>query len=128
MPPHQIQSPVWSLRKGCWTFAPSLNFESASGSVVLVAGGRMMRMLGRGGAVVLLGGRMMRMLGRGLPGGSGGVRGVGGCCPAIFTSLLGVGGGCASFLPRSLWWDWRWWGWGGVGLEEGVRSLLARVR
>ena len=22
MPSHQIQSPVWSLRKGCWTFAP----------------------------------------------------------------------------------------------------------
>ena len=25
MPSHQIQSPVWSLRKGCWTFAPFLN-------------------------------------------------------------------------------------------------------
>ena len=25
MPSHQIQSPVWSLRKGCWTFAPFSN-------------------------------------------------------------------------------------------------------
>ena len=31
MPPHQIQSPVWSLRKGCWTFAPLLNSGYASG-------------------------------------------------------------------------------------------------
>ena len=25
VPSHQIQSPVWSLRKGCWTFAPFSN-------------------------------------------------------------------------------------------------------
>ena len=25
VPSDQIQSPVWSLRKGCWTFAPFLN-------------------------------------------------------------------------------------------------------
>ena len=25
MPSHQIESPVWSLRKGCWTFAPFSN-------------------------------------------------------------------------------------------------------
>ena len=37
----------------------------------------MMRMLGPGGAVVMMGGRMTRMLGPGLPGGSGGVRGIG---------------------------------------------------
>ena len=37
----------------------------------------MMRMPGPGGAVVMMGGRMTRMLGPGLPGGSGGVRGVG---------------------------------------------------
>ena len=24
VPSYQIQSPVWSLRKGCWTFAPFL--------------------------------------------------------------------------------------------------------
>ena len=37
----------------------------------------MMRMPGPGRAVVMMGGRMTRMLGLGLPGGSGGVRGVG---------------------------------------------------
>ena len=37
----------------------------------------MMRMPGPGGAVVMMGGRMTRMLGPGLPGGSGGVRGLG---------------------------------------------------
>ena len=31
VPSHQIQSPVWSLRKGCWTFAPFLNPGYASG-------------------------------------------------------------------------------------------------
>ena len=31
MPPHHIQSPVWSLRKGCWTFAPFLNSGYPSG-------------------------------------------------------------------------------------------------
>ena len=36
----------------------------------------MMRMHGPGGVVVMMGGRMKRMLGPGLPGGSGGVRGV----------------------------------------------------
>ena len=25
VPSHQIQSPVWSLRKGCWAFAPFSN-------------------------------------------------------------------------------------------------------
>ena len=37
----------------------------------------MMSMPGPGVAVVMMGGRMTRMLGPGLPGGSGGVRGVG---------------------------------------------------
>ena len=37
----------------------------------------MMRMPGPGGVVVMLGGRITRMLGQGLPGGSGGMRGVG---------------------------------------------------
>ena len=31
VPSHQIQSPVWSLRKGCWTFAPFLNSGYAWG-------------------------------------------------------------------------------------------------
>ena len=38
----------------------------------------MMRMPGPGGPVVMMGGRMTRMLGLGSPGGSVGVRGVGG--------------------------------------------------
>ena len=51
----------------------------------------MMRMLGPGGAVVVAGGRMMRMLGAGLSGGSGGMQGVGRllcCCP------FRLAGGC----------------------------------
>ena len=47
------------------------------GWAVVVMGGRMTRILGPGGAVVMVGGRMTRMLGLGLPGGSGGMRGVG---------------------------------------------------
>ena len=31
VPSHQIQSPVWSLREGCWTFAPFSNPGYASG-------------------------------------------------------------------------------------------------
>ena len=31
VPSHQIQPPVWSLRKGCWTFAPFSNSGYASG-------------------------------------------------------------------------------------------------
>ena len=31
VPSHQIQSPVWLLQKGCWTFAPFLNPGYASG-------------------------------------------------------------------------------------------------
>ena len=31
VPSHQIQSPVWSMRKGCWTFAPFSNPGYASG-------------------------------------------------------------------------------------------------
>ena len=85
----------------------------------------MMGMLGPGGVVVVVGGGMMRMLGTSLLGGSGGLPGLGGCCPAVFSGF--VRGGCASFSSRSLGWDWRWWGSAGVGLEEGVRSLLARI-
>ena len=38
VPSHQIQSPVWSLRKGCWTFAPFSNPGYALGGAC--AGGR----------------------------------------------------------------------------------------
>ena len=75
-------------------------------------------MLGPGGVVVVVGGRMMRMFGPGLPGRSWGCGGLGGCCPAISSGSLGVGGGCAFFLYGSLGWDSRRWGWGRVGLEE----------
>ena len=66
-------------------------------------------MPGPGGVVVMMGGRMTRMLDPGLPGGSGGVRGVGrsllsrlgwGRVPLFLVSLAWVGlevaglGGC----------------------------------
>ena len=60
----------------------------------------MMRMPGPGGAVVMMRGRMRRMLGPRLPGGSGGVRGVGrsllfrlgwGRVRPFFVSLASVG-------------------------------------
>ena len=81
----------------------------------------MMRMLGPGGGGVQRRGRRVGREGR------GGCEGLGGCCPAVFSGLLGAGSGCASFAPRSLWRDWRWWDWGDVGLEEGGCSLLAGV-
>ena len=87
----------------------------------------MMRMLGPGGVVVVVGGRMIRMLCPGLPGGLRGCGGLGGCCPAVFSGLLLVWGGCTPFPSRSLGWDWRWWCWGGMGLEERVRALLVRI-
>ena len=40
VPSHQIQSPVWSLRKGCWTFAPFSNPGYASGASGGAGGGR----------------------------------------------------------------------------------------
>ena len=49
----------------------------------------MMRMLGPVGAVVVVGGRMMRMLGPGLPGGSGGLRGIGRLLPCRLFWLAG---------------------------------------
>ena len=94
MPSHQIQSPVWSLRKGCWTFAPFSNPGYALGGGC-AGGGRdddEESWSGWGGGsggreddedacsgwgVVLVGGRMTRMLGLGSPVGSGGMRGVG---------------------------------------------------
>ena len=47
------------------------------GGAVVVMGGRMTRMLGPGRVMVVVGGGMTRMLGLGLPGGSGGMPGVG---------------------------------------------------
>ena len=61
------------------------------GGAVVVIGGRMMRMLGPAGAVVVVGGRMTRMLGLGLPGGSGGMRGMG----RSLLFRLGLGAGAA---------------------------------
>ena len=75
-------------------------------------------MLGPGGVVVVVGGRMIRMVG-----GAAGVWEV----LALPSFLAWFGGRFTSFPSRSLGWDWRWWGWGGVGLEEGLRSLLARI-
>ena len=115
VPSHQIQSPVWLVPKGCWTFAPFLNCWYVCGWG-RPGGGRQDdedTWSGWGGG----GGRR----GDDQDAGSGLAGRVG------FPGLLGVEGECASFPPRSLWWNWRWWGWGGIGLEEGVRSLLARV-
>ena len=61
----------------------------------------MMRMLDPGGGVVVVGEKMMRMLGPGLPGGSGGMRGVGRllpCCP------FWLGWGRARLFSVSLAW------------------------
>ena len=101
VPSHQIQSPVWSLRKGCSTFAPS----SISGYALGCAGACGGReddedaWSGWGGGG---GGRKddedaWSGFARRVGGGCGGLEG---CCPAVFSGLFGVGGGCASFLPR----------------------------
>ena len=88
---------------------------------VPVAGGRMMKTLGQAGGGVQWGGRRVG------PEGRGGCGRVEGCCAAVSSGLLGARGRCACFSSRSLRRDWRWWDWGGVGLEEGVSSLLAGV-
>ena len=61
----------------------------------------MMRMFGPGGVLVVVGGRMMRMLGPGLPGGSGGVRGVWGLLPCL---LFWLGWGRLRLFSVSLAW------------------------
>ena len=126
VPSHQIQSPVWSLRKGGWTFAPFLNSRYASG---------------RGGAG---GGREDDEHAWSKGGGYGGRREddegawsgfaarVGGgagswevvALPA-FLALLGAG--APLFRLARLGGIGGGGGWGGVVLEEGVRSLLARI-
>ena len=68
---------------------------------------------------------MMRMLGRGLPGLSGGVRGVG---RLLFCRLFWLGWEQVRPFSVSLAWvRLEVVGLGGRGLEEGVRSLLARI-
>ena len=120
---HQIQSPVWSLRKGCWTFALFLNPEYASGGGGACGGREDDEDAWSGWGGGNDGREDDEDAWSGLAGWvGGGCGGFGGCC---FSSL--VGGGCAPFPSRSLGWDWRWWGWGNVGFEEGVRCLLARI-
>ena len=123
LPSHQIQSPVWSLRKGCWTFTPSSNpgYASGGGSA---GGGREDdedAWSGWGGGND---GReddedAWAGFARWVGGGAGGWE------VAAFLALFR--GGRAPFPSRSLGWDRRGWGWGGVGLEEEVRSLLTRI-
>ena len=60
-----------------------------------------MWMLHPGGVVVVVGGRMMRMLGPGLPGGSGGVREVGRLLPY---RLFWLGWGWVRLFSVSLAW------------------------
>ena len=128
VPSHQIQSPVWLLRKDCWTFAPFLKSGYASGWGGACGGreddGDAWSGWGGGG-----GGREDdEDAWSGFPGRVGaGCGGLGGSCTAVFSGLLRVGGGRASFLSRSLGWDGRWWGWGGEGLEERMCGLLARI-
>ena len=59
--------------------------------------------------------------------GWGGCGGPGGYHIAIYAGLLGARGRCAPFYWCSLRRDWRWWDRKGVGLEEGVCSLLVGV-
>ena len=77
----------------------------------------MMRMLGPGPVVVVVGGSMMRMLGPGLPGGLGGLRGVGRLLPCRLFWLAG-GWGQVRLFSVSLAWEGlelvglgRAWGW-----------------
>ena len=114
--------PCGRCRKGCWTFVPFWNSGYVSGW-----GGACSRReddedaWSRWGGGVQRGGRRVSREGREV------CRAFRGCCPAVFSGLFGARGGCTSFPPHSLWRDWRWLGWGGVGLGEGVRCLLARV-
>ena len=59
--------------------------------------------------------------------GWGGSGGVGGCRLAVYFGLLGARGGRALFAPCSLRWDWRWLDCKGMGLEQGVCTLLVGV-
>ena len=87
------------------------------GGAGVMMGGRMTRMLGPGGAVVMMGGRMTRMLGLGLPGGSGGMRGVG--RSLLFRSGWGLVHPFFVLLA--------WEGLEVAGFEEGLRCLLAQI-
>ena len=128
VPSHHIESPVWSLQKGCGTFAPFLNSGYA---------------LGWGGAG---GGREDDEDAWSGWGGAGGGRkddedawsglvervggGVGGWEVGALLSFLacwGLGAGAPLFHLARFGGTGGGGAWGGVGLEEGVRSLLARV-
>ena len=74
---HQIQSPVWSLRKDCCTFAPFSNPGYASGGGGAGGGREDDEDAWSGWGGCNDGGGTTRMLGLGSPGGSGRVRGAG---------------------------------------------------
>ena len=87
-----------------------------------------MRMLGPEGVVLVVGGTMMRMLGPGLPEGSGRVRGVGRWLPCrLSLACVGLGAGAPLFRLARLGGTGVGGAGGGVGFEEGLRSLLAWV-
>ena len=108
MPTHQIESPVWLLRRGCWTPVPFWIVGMLRAEAVPEMGERMTRLSGRRG----LGGPAGRT-----PGGGGGgavvgearavLWGLAGYPLAAFFGLLGARGGCASFPSCSLWPVWR---------------------
>ena len=103
VPSHLIQSPVWSLRKGCWTFAPFSNPGYASGGGG-AGGGREDdedAWSGWGGGND--GREDDEDAWSGFAGWVGG--GFGGSGGRCFSGL--VGGECAPFLSRSLGWDRR---------------------
>ena len=110
VPSHQIQSPLWSLRKAA---GPSRLFRVLSTLQV--------------GAVLVAGGRMMRMLSLCLAGGSGGLRGVWRLLPCRLSWFAGGWGRRRLFSVPLAWMGLEGVGLGGLGLEEGVRSLLALV-
>ena len=122
VPSHQLQSPVWSLRKGCSSFAPFLNSGYASGWGGAGCGREddedaCSRWGGGSGGREDDEDAWSGFWGR-VGGGAGGCEVV-----ALLSFLAWLGAGAPLFhLAR-----WSWWGWGGVGLEEGVRSLLARI-
>ena len=89
---HQIQSPVWLLRRGCWTLLRFRKCGYASGW-----GGACDQREDDEDA-----------WSRWAEGKVGRVQGLGGCCPAVSSGLLGARGGCASFSSGSLGRDWRW--------------------
>ena len=123
VPSHQIQSPVWSLRKGCWTFAPFSKPGYASGWGG-AGGGREDdedAWSGRGGGND--GREDDEDDGSGFAGWVGWR--AGGREVAAFPAWLGAD--APLFCLARLGGTGVSRGWGGVGFEEGVRCLLARI-